>query len=254
MSLRFDALALAVAAALLWAVADPLAAAAPAGADEVLPTCLELIHGGRYADARRLLEAALAERPDWAEGQVWLALTYVKEGRWETARKLYERARQLDPARHALLVPYGWCLYFLGELEDSRRSFEAYLEIYPNHSDSLYALALIAYDGDDSETAVRLFKRVVQLTRARGDAAREALAHARLGDVYARTGDLGRARLELKQAVGLDPGNAKARFKLSRVLRLLGDTAAADEEFKKYGELLSGAAPRPDGAELLPDP
>jgi Tfp pilus assembly protein PilF len=204
---------------------------------DVLSRSLVLIHEGRQDAARELLEPALDERPGWAEGHATLALTYVEEERWETASKLFERALELDAELHKARVPYGWCLYYLGELERARASFRAYLEHEPDYLDAVYALALIDFDDDELGSSERLLRRVILLGRTRRDLGRQAMAHARLGDLYVRQGKLSRAKLELQRAIELDPDNAKAHFKLSRVLQLLGDAGGAAEARETYESL-----------------
>jgi len=205
---------------------------------DVLSRSLILIHEGRQDAARELLEPLLEQRPAWAEGHATLALTYVEEERWETASKLFERALELDAGLHKARVPYGWCLYYLGELERARASFRAYLEQEPDYADAVYALALIDFDDDELASSERLLRRVILLGRTRRDMGRQAMAHARLGDLYMRQGKLSRAKLELQRAIELDADNAKAHFKLSRVLQLLGDADAAAEARHRYEALL----------------
>jgi len=238
---------------IVTAVACWVCAAAPARAEtettaaetsgEFLARCLQLIRQGRVQEARELLEPVVAAHPDWAAAQAALGFTYFDEKRWETAGGYYQRALELDPDLHAARVPYAWCLYYLGRLEDARKSFEAYLAVDPDYADATFALGLIRFDTDDLPAAEGYFRRVVALAHARGDAAREALAHTRLGDVYLRTGDLERARDELGRSIELDPSNPKAHFKMSRVLLLLGDADGAAAARAAYERLDAGAPP-----------
>jgi Tfp pilus assembly protein PilF len=211
----------------------------------VLSRSLSLIHEGHPDAARKLLEPFLDERQAWAEGHAVLALAYVEEERWETASKLFERALALDAELHEARVPYGWCLYYLGELERARASFETYLEHEPDYPDAVYALALIDFDQDDLASAERRLRRVIMLGRKRRDVARQALAHARLGDLYVRRGEPSRAKLELLRAIELDADNARSHFKLSHVLQLLGDTAEAAQARERY-EALQGTSAEAD--------
>jgi len=213
-------------------------------APQLLPHCLELIRAGRTEEARELLAPAAERRPDWAEAQALLGFTYFNEKRWEAAKTLYERALAIDPDLHATRVPYAWCLYYLGRLNEAREQFLAYLEIDPDYPDAVFALGLIQFDTDDLEPAEHQFRRVIILARARRDVAREALAHTRLADIHMRTGNLQRAKHELVRSIGLDPSNPKAYFKLSRALQLLGDTEGAAAARTTYEEL-RGASDSP---------
>ena len=211
-------------------------------AADFLPGCLALIKQGRHEDARQLLEPAVAQRPDWAEAHVYLALTYLEEKRWESARALLETALVLDPKLHTARVPYGWCLYYLGELEAARTQFEAYLKLRPDYIDAVFALGLIDFDRDELDAAIRSFRHVSVLADERGDAARGSLAHMRLADVYLRRDNLSRAKLELKRAIRFNPEATKAYFKMAHLLSLTGDDEGADAARRKYDELKARAA------------
>ena len=203
-------------------------------AADLLARSRELIRAGRYGQARALLEPELAARPNWAEGHIGLALAYVKEERWETARKLLERGLELDAGLHRARLPHGWCLYYLGRLEAARKSVEAFLAVEPDYPDAVFALALIELDGEDLTRAEGLLRRVVMLSRANRDAERQALAHARLADVYLRRDKPSRARLELDRSLELAPDDPRVHFKMSRVLQLLGDTEGAEASRRQY--------------------
>ncbi len=211
----------------------------PALRPDFLPRCVELIRSGRHVEARELLEPAVAGHPDWAGGKLYLALTYNEDRRWETARRLFEDVLRLDPTLHAVHVPYGWCLYYLGQLEAARQSFEIYLETDPDYADAIFALALIDFDNDELTSARRRFRKVIDLAESGGDAARQALARARLADVHVRAGELAQAREELTLSMRLDPDNPKVYFKLSRVLQLLGDTAGAEKALGMHADVLA---------------
>jgi len=122
--------------------------------------------------------------------------------------------------------------------------FEAYLSVKPDYVDAIFALGLIAFDGDDVEAARKRFTRAVELAQAQGDRPREALSRFRLADVLVRTGDLEHARSELLRSIGLDPNNPKSYFKLSRVLQRLGDDEGAARARQKYEEVLTRNPPR----------
>lgn len=222
----------------------------PAMRPDFLPRCVELIRDGRHVEARELLEPAVARHPDWAGARLYLALTYNKDLRWETAKNLFEDVLRLDPTLQAVHVPYGWCLYYLGQLEAARRSFEIYLKIDPDYADAIFALALIDFDNDELTSARRRFRQVIELAQAGEDSGRQALARIRLADVHLRTGELARAREQLTLSIRLNPENPKVYFKLSRVLQLLGDSAGAEKALGLHADFLA----RSRVEEQLPKP
>ena len=91
---------------------------------------------------------------------------------------------------------------------------------------------------------------MIELAESRGDATRESLARARLADVHLRAGELDRAREELTLSIRLDHDYAKAYFKLSRVLRLLGDSEGAEKALGMHTDILA----RSRAEERIPQP
>lgn len=188
-----------------------------------------LLRAKSTAQARRLIEPLIAARPQEAKLRAYLALSYVHENRWESAAAAYAEALRLAPEEDDYRLLYGWSLYYLGRLESAREQFELFLAGHAEFVDAIFAMGLIDFDQDRLDDAEARFKKVIVLSRARGDDRRHAMARARMADIYLRHDNPSRARLELKQALELDPENSKALFKMSRVLQLLGkvDEAAA---------------------------
>jgi tetratricopeptide (TPR) repeat protein len=208
---------------------------------ELIARSAESIRTGRFEEARALLEPILQVRPDWSAGHLYVALSYYQEKHWQPALDHLRRVLEIDPNLHRARLLSGWCLYYLGELDEARGTFETYLAVEPASSEAIFALGLVAFDDDDIETAQRRFVAALELA-ADEPPKKRALFRTRLADVYMRTGRMDLARAELVQAVRLDPGSAKAFFKLSQVLESLGDGEGARLARARHAELRDGAA------------
>jgi len=226
------------------AAPEPVAHGAAIAPDE-MARCLELIRAKQYEAARRRLQPIVLAHPGWARAHLLLALTYHEEQRYELARPLFARALELDPQERSVLPFYGWCLYYLGEAEASRRQFTAFLESDPDYADAHFALGLIDYDHDDLKGAAQRFGTTIRLAATAGDARTEGKARARLADVFIRRGELAPARAELERAVLLRPDAYEAFFKLSRVLERLGDHEAAARALAAHEEVRERVRPGP---------
>ncbi len=189
--------------------------------------CYELIQMNRYVEARKRLEPIVADHPAWPRANLLLAVTYHKEGRYEVAKPMFERVLALDPEMHSTLPFYGWCLYYLGEAAESRKQFEAYLKIKPDYADAHYAIGLLELDRNNLAEAQKRFELTIRQAKAEGQARVEGKAHAMLGDVFVRLGELERAKQELELAVKQRTDAYEAYFMLSRVLQRLGDPEGA---------------------------
>jgi len=216
--------------------------------------CYRLIEAGRFESARERLEPIVAAHPGWQRAAFFLALSYHEQHLHGEARPLFERALAIDPASRdatAIRNYYGWTLYYLGEREEARRQFEAFLEARPEDPEAHFALGMIAFDEDDLAGATRRFEAAIRLAKASGDARPEGKARARLADVLVRTGKLEQARGELEAAVKLRPDAYEAYFKLSRVLERLGDAEGAARALERHRKLRDEARPAgpSDGGE-----
>lgn len=237
------------------AVSPGPGAQGPTIAPGEMTRCFELIKAKQYDAARRRLQPIVLAHPGWARAHFLLALTYHEEQRYEMARPLFARALELDPQERAILPFYGWCLYYLGDAEASRRQFTAYLGTDADYADAHYALGLIDYDRDELDSAVQHFNTTIRLAAASGDRPTEGKARARLADVHIRRGQLPQARAELERAVLLRPDAYEAFFKLSRVLERLGDHPGAQRALEAHEaarERLRPSVKPPPRAEQAP--
>jgi len=230
----------------------PAEAAPPAAGGEApaplpppgeMARCKALIDAGLYGAARARLEPIVEAHPGWARAAGLLALTYYKESRFEAAAPLFARALEADPEEIAIRPLYGWSLYSLGELDAAEAMFRSLIERAPGYAPGHYALGVIHLDRDEVEPARARFETTVRLATEQSDSPMAGRAHARLGDLYVRLGDLARARRELKTAVELFPQEAEALFKLSRVLQRLGDAEGAAAALERFEEARSEARP-----------
>ena len=216
---------------------ESLAPTAPLPPPNFLPSCLELIRRGRYAEARGLLQPVVAGHPGWSRAHFYLGITYHEENRYEEASELFRRALELDPESSAPRMFYGWSLYYLGRLEEARGMFESYLSVHPAYPDAIFALGLIDFDADSLDSARSRFEETIRLAREKRDASTEAKARARLADVWIRSGDWQKAKGDLERSIQLNPDNYETYFKLSRVLQRLGDAEGAADARRKHDEV-----------------
>lgn len=194
-----------------------------------------LIQQGNTAAARQAAEAYLAEHPDSGRGEFLLGLTYHREKRYGLARPHFDRAAELEPDYHPVHHFRGWCLYYLGRPEASRRAFERHLSYVPDEGDSHFAVGLIELERDNLDEAERRFRHAIELQQHMPDRASDvSKAHARLADVLIRREQLEEARDHLQIACRMWPEHYAAFYKLSRVLTRLGQQEQASEAFELY--------------------
>ena len=233
------------------ATARPLQPVAiPLDADQQL--VLDYITQGRFMDARAHLAVYQKKVRHCPVCEFLHGLSFHKEKRYEVARPFFERALELEPGYGPSWYFYGWCLYYLGELEKSKEAFTQHLALNPLEGDSHFGLGLIATDEGELEEAEQQFVEAIELQENNPRRIREvAKSYARLGDVYSMQDKLEEARTQLYLATELWPDHYEAFFKLSRVLYRLGEDAAAEEAMKKFEAAqarVEGMKPQPEAS------
>jgi tetratricopeptide (TPR) repeat protein len=199
----------------------------------------ELIRGHQTGPARVRLNNYLQLHPGDVQAKFLFGLSYHREQRYMQAMPYYDEAVAVDPSFSLTHHFRGWALYYMGELDAAKESFERFLVMMPNEPDSLFALGLIALDEDELVQAEDYLQRSLNVLKSQGDSGggdRKALskAHTRLGEVYERTDRLEEARQQMTRAVELFPDHYESMYKLSRVLARLGRTEEAQQAYDAY--------------------
>ena len=150
---------------------------------------LELHHihdTGGYFEARAHFQIALGQDPEFGRAAAALAITFVREWFWDSARPdLLDTAQPY--ARKAIgLAPHdAWAQTVWGVVAlykrrhaDAKACFARAMELAPHDAYVVSRAALgNLYDGE-FETAIALFRRSIQLDPLHGDRQRGMLGHA----------------------------------------------------------------------------
>jgi len=210
-----------------------------------------LFQGGRHGEARVQFESALALRPEEAKArrgigrvleaaddvvgahaQYQEALRYEPRdpllhsslgnladdaGNLEEAAAHYRRALAIDGRDHATHNNLGLVLYRMGDLVAAERHYREAIRFSPNLSYAHLNLGdLAASDTSRREEALSHYARVLT------ENPRHALAHYKIGTVYAKQGLLDQAAEAVRTAVGLEPENEYFQEGLMRLEEALG--------------------------------
>jgi tetratricopeptide (TPR) repeat protein len=204
---------------------------------------VEALVDRRYEEARAGAQRYLQGHQRDGHALLLVGLTYFRTDNFGAARPWLERALECAPELEGVHDHLGHTLFMLGDLDGSRRVFEAYEELEPSQPRTQYFLGLIDLEQSDLDGAARRFRRAIglfeELGRAdpqRGEQRLPELAEcrARLADVHFALDDYESARDELLAATRSCPGNISAFYMLSLVYRRLGDEALADQAAGRY--------------------
>ncbi len=200
---------------------------------------------GELGEAARLLQAALAERPDHLPARLRLAEIRSDQGELAAARGELERALEIDPDCALAHFFLGNVAAAEGDPAEAARRYERALELQPRAS-AVHAPLAVAYRalGEADRANAQLELRGGQAVRlhdplalALGDLHAGAVGRIRRGARAQIEGDLRSARAEYEKAVAADPENPEARQSLGAVLAQLGETEAAIAEYRAALEI-----------------
>ncbi len=150
---------------------------------------------GKTLDAERLYASLLERSPNNSVVHHRLAIIQSRKGRFEEANAYFDRALQLKPDNPTLICDAGYCLYLQHRLDEAESLFRRALDIDPQHEAANNNLALVLAERGDDRAAMALFRQT----------GTEARAHANMGFVYTRRGELDKAKEAYSRALSIDP-------------------------------------------------
>lgn len=207
--------------------------------DPRLGVVRKLLGAAQYEEARVVAEAVLKDNPTSPRAKFYAGLTLHKLKKYAAARPLLEAAMAQPTAfsEGPHVIHYvAWCAYYLGDLQGARMAFTTHLHEFPNYDDSHFGLGLVELEEDHLPEAEACFRRALELLTMNNGLKRERAKNlARLGDVFMREDRLGEAEVAYRDAVALWPDHYEAWARLSRLMDRLerpdeAATARANQE------------------------
>ena len=146
--------------------------------------------------AKKLLETAIEERPQFADAYAALGRCYAAQWKTEEAMEAYQRSVQLDP-----------------------NLWEAHFELGNYYR-----------DGKNYQKAIEHY------TKSLSDRPKAAEIHFHLGTLYRKTGDLESARQAFSQTIKHDKGYADAYYQMGQIFALQQKPKEALKQYRKGRE------------------
>jgi tetratricopeptide (TPR) repeat protein len=170
-----------------------------------------LAEAGRHEEAIAAFDRSLADWPGNAFALINRGNSLDRLGLEDEALASYRRAEEARPGFWTACKAQGIILHRRQRYEEEAEAYHRGLAGGGAESQFLLGATLLRL-GREDEAAGRLLEAV------RIDPA-HLRAHLRLGEIYARRGDAGRARDHYRRALATDPGNSAAQAGLSRLPR-----------------------------------
>jgi tetratricopeptide (TPR) repeat protein len=198
---------------------------------------------GRLDEAIELYQRALSIQPEFQEIKVNLALAYSDKGDFPQAIRLFEevisKAPALQPARRA----YGALLAKIGKTAEAELQYRYAIMLNPNDFASYSDLAglLLGLDMPVVGEAEELLKKALSIN------SREPSAYYNLSVLYLLLGKRQQAVSALKKAIELNPNNPQGLRQLASLKGVSEDSP----EFKILKKLEASPLPVMDKFETL---
>ena len=179
------------------------------------------------AQFRQILE----HDPDSAAAHMLSGEALDGLGRTVEAITEFEAAAKAAPREPNVNFGLGYLYWKQHKYDEAQASFERELSIDPAHAQALAYLGDIELKRNAPEKALPLLNKATQL---RDDI---RIAYVDIGAILSDQRKYREALAALLRAEKLDPAQPDAHYRLARLYRAMGNSAAAQREFAKVSEL-----------------
>lgn len=184
-------------------------------AEDPLARGTRLLQDGRYAEAERALDEAVAAQPDSAKAHYYLGLTLSRQKDYRPAMRELEKALELDPDLKGAHLSLGISYYRTGAYRKAVKALARSIGEEPHNGSGLFLLGMSHQSLGDYDKAIFYLERA-----AKADESFDQLAWYNVGLSHSRAGRKAEAQVALQRAIDVDPESdtAKAARELADVV------------------------------------
>ncbi len=232
---------------------DPVAASSaangtdfePVGADPkdhaadfaAVGQALDLLQGGRYAEAEVIYRRLRAVFPDSAELGLQHARSLFLQGRLDEAVALYRDLAEAHPDDARVQYGLGKLLNRAGSRADASAAFARAVRLQPDFPEAHYDLGVALGKQGRSAEALECFRNAIRARPSYVD------ARVNLGTCLAAADRLDEAAEQYRQALRIAPGDATIHYNLGNALFRKGETSEAVDAYQEALRLQPDFAP-----------
>jgi len=189
----------------------------------------KLISYQRFESARETFEKVLAATPGNTEAQYWLGQAYLELGQVDKAKDVYRKALEANGSNPLLLVGMGHVELFEDKKTDARQRFETAISL-TKAKDIAVLSAVGRANADKNGDPDYGIEKLKLATAIKG--LKDPDVYINMGDCYRKKNEGGGAVQSYQNALGIDPKNAEASYKIGKVYYTQGKDQ--EETFSKY--------------------
>ncbi len=159
---------------------------------------VEWLQQGQFGEARAAFEKAVAEKPEWVEARINLAVACLEVGQGQEALATLEQARKLAPESEDVHYNLGVVYETLERWDDAQAAYEKAVALRPTVPETRCNLGNIYRHKGWLERAVEQYRAAVDLKPNLG------VAHNNLAATFAMMEDFESAayHVQIAQALG----------------------------------------------------
>lgn len=191
-----------------------------------------LLQMGKASEAMPSLKEYVRLQPNDAEGYYVSGRAFRDLGQLTDAVAMFSKAVYFHPEDYDMRYELAKALWKTGHPESARRQFEAAERIKPDEVQVHSALAQILSEIGEVEQARKEGSSAEQLISSRRNLDRASLCIG-MGNALLQRGDFKNAEGRFREALQLDPQNARALSNLGLVLTLLHHPQDAERELQR---------------------
>ncbi|MDH3745530.1 MAG: tetratricopeptide repeat protein [Acidobacteriota bacterium] len=190
-----------------------------------------LVRSERASEAEGVFAQLLTRNTDWPELNVVLAQAHAKQGNFDGAVELLERALELDPKVAEAHGTLGEIHLRKGEIEKAEEELRSELGAHPRDTRTMYTLATVLDLAQKPAEAMTLLHSLLDLEPRLGK------GRYLLGKILLAQGSDEDALEQLEAAAGLAPEDPSIHYQLGQAYQKLGRTEDARREFDTFRAL-----------------
>lgn len=191
----------------------------------------QLAQQRRWAEAEQAVRQILAPLPDHVAARNVLGLTLLRQGRLDEARAAYEQSLATEPDQFRVMAMLGTLALLQRDLEEAHKRFTAALAMNPKFVEAMSNLGLVASLRGDAAAAEQWY--------VRAEAADPGFPATprRFADLHYEQGRFAEALAYYERALARAPNHFPALVQAGNSARRTGDTARAEEYFRRAASL-----------------
>jgi Tfp pilus assembly protein PilF len=191
----------------------------------------ELFDAGRFDQAEKQFELAVAKRPEDAGAWTMLGQARYAQKLWAKACEAFERVQALAPNDARPLGNVGVCRFSLQQFDAAATAFERAVKLDPTYSRGHLYLARIAAERGADDAAELEFGLAVRSAQP------EPLAPFYYGIYLFQARKLDEAAAQFERCLELAPDLPGAHMNLGLIRRRQGDGTDAEAHLRRFREL-----------------